>query len=314
MTILEYYKTGKKLLSDNVFTNYLPFMSSDDETVLNGIFKYNFGEKELLYEDETEIDEIVKIVLLKYFKEYESIWNSWLYKLPLEYTEIAEKLEKITGNKTLNNKVLMDITENLTTTNNLTNKTTYDTTTSSNGTANTDSTNTTTTTYNTTDTQEGTGKTTNSGTGKSESLKSNKPFDSTEFLETEKQITTTTPGEVVDTTQNNTNKRTGTDDVDVVGSVDTTTQDTTTNTGTDTTESTGTVGNVKTGNTDTTTTGTEENTDNVEGNNKITIIRELLENIEKYKALYINSIYDRIVQNILEMITLRTWNVNYFDT
>lgn len=309
MTILEFYQAGKKILTDEIFTVYLPFLNTDDLFTLNGILKYNFGEKTLIYSDETKINEVVKIVLLKYNKEYESIWNSWLFKLPLEYTEIAEKLEKITGNKTLNNKIIAELTENITKTNDLTDTLTLNTTTNNNGSVNSENVTNHTTTYDTTTETTGTGKTTQSGS--TTQTQSNKPFDSTDFIETSKTVST--PGEIVDNTTETTTTNTGTDKIDSNSTTDTTTTDTTSHTGTETTTSTGTVKDEKTGTDTTTTTGSEDRTDNVEGNNKITVIRELLENIEKYKALYVNSIYDRITQNLLEMLTIRTWEIGYFD-
>lgn len=309
MTIKEYYQAGKKILTDEIFSNYLPFMNHDDEFTLNGLLKYNFGEKTLIYSDETEINEVVKIVLLKYNKEYESIWNSWLFKLPLEYTEIAEKLEKITGNKTLNNKIIAELTENITKTNDLTDTLTLNTTTNNNGSVNSENITNQTTTYDTTTETTGTGKTTQSGT--TTQTQSNKPFDSTDFIDTSKTLTT--PGEIVDSATDTTTTNTGTDKIDSTNNTDTSTTDTTTNTGTETTTSTGTVKDDKESTDTTTTTGSEENTENLDGSNKITVIRELLENIEKYKALYVNSIYDRITQNLLEMLTIRTWEIGYFD-
>lgn len=167
MKVAEYLQ-NKDILTTESRLAYAPYLSNEGQESINNIFKYEYGNKELVYTEDIDIKQAVDYVLLT---------NN------LEYTKIKEMLDNIID-PSISRKVetLLGKEKDTHTPAGITTTTTPAETTKT-----TKPSTTTTTTTPAGETLE------IQGTDITENVESTKPFDSNEFLENNKNKTTYTP-------------------------------------------------------------------------------------------------------------------------
>lgn len=167
MKVAEYLQS-KDILTTESRLVYAPYLTTDGQDAINNIFKYEYGNKDLVYTEEIDIRQAVDFVLLNNYLEYTKIKDMLDNIID---PSISRKVENMLG------KTKETITPAETTTTTTPAETTK---------TNKPSTVTTTTTP--------VGETREiQGTDVTENIESTKPFDAEGFIESNKNKTTYTP-------------------------------------------------------------------------------------------------------------------------
>ena len=290
---IEFFNEGNLIITDTVRQIYADYLSTDGQDIINNLFKIKYKDKEMYVDTQEEVDDIVKLILSKNYLEYSKI-NEMLNK-EFDLNNVYKRQNTIEGQ---NIKKETGSVEN-TRIPNLTEETTYDITDERTP----DLTTTRTPNITETTTPNRTTEQTQEGSITNENTNSTKPFDNNNFVETQKNVETRTPNELKTITN-----ETGTENRTETGT------DTTTETGTDSHSKTGTESFKKTGIEDETktldlSTVDDKNEIHTETYNSLDII----DNYEKLKSFYKQNLYDRIFNDLKELLTLRTWNTSWWD-
>lgn len=268
MRVAEYLQS-KDILTTESRLVYAPYLSTDGQDAINNIFKFEYGNKDLVYTDDIDIKQAVEYVLLKNNLEYTKIKDMLDNIID---PSISRRVERLLG-KEKDTHTPAGITT--TTTPAETTKTTKPSTT-------------TTTTTPAGETVE------ILGTDVTENIESTKPFDSIEFLESNKNQTTYTPtnrkdvktyqgNEIIAVTQGQQGEeiiKVDKDEVSII-TVDTP----------EVTEREGLRPEVT----------TEE------------VTAEQIETYLKWINMYKINLYNTIAKGIMEIITHRVWSSNYYE-
>lgn len=321
MTFKEYIESGKKIITDEIRQIYNDILTTDGQDVINDAFLIEYADKIMVTSEETEVNRNVKYILLKNYREYEMLYKTIQQEIDTKYNIIKEiKDDNVTitdkentisynesDEKIGNNKDLVTNELGHSKTDNISIEKTGDVTTEHN---------TEDTTTNTTD-NTGTVTTKNTKTPTTTSTKSNKPFDATEFVEVEKVAEGGT--DTTDNLQTNALKTTDTGSIKKTGTDKDTYNTTDTHTITSTETDTGTVTTKKDIDETVTKTGTETNTEdgNVTSNTNRTEkevnLGGLVDDLEKLRLFYSYNFYNRIIEDLLHILSLRNWSLSYWD-
>lgn len=321
MTFKEYIESGKLIITDEIRNIYNDILTTDGQDVINDAFLIEYADKIMVTSEETEVNRNVKYILLKNYREYEMLYKTIQQEIDTKYNIIKEikddnvtitdkentvsyneSDEKIGNNKDLVTNELAHSkqdTESIEKTGDITTEH-----------------NTTDTTTNTTD-NTGTVTTKNTKTPTTTSTKSNKPFDATEFVEVEKVADGGT--DITDNLQTNALKTTDAGSIVKKGTDKDTYNTTDTHNKTSTETDTGTVTTQKDIDETVTKTGTETNTEdgNVTSNTNRTEkevnLGGLVDDLEKLRLFYSYNFYNRIIEDLLHILSLRNWSLSYWD-
>lgn len=321
MTFKEYIESGKQIITDEIRQIYNDILTTDGQNVINEAFLIEYADKIMVTSEESEVVRNVKYVLLKNYREYEMLYKTIQQEIDTKYNRtleikddsvsITEKDSTITYD-TKDEKIGANV--DLTTNNLSKNKQDIESL-EKTGTVEKEH-NTTDTTTNTT-TNTGTVDNTSTETPAGVNVKSTKPFDSTEFIETEKTTESGTRG----LTNNQTNNLTTQDNGSLTKTgTDTDTYNTTDTHNLTTTETdTGTIKLQKDIDESVEKTGTESTAEN--GNNTVNTNRTekevnlggLVDDLEKLRLFYSYNFYNRVIQDILNILSLRTWSLSWYE-
>lgn len=285
MKIKDYLLT-EEIITDEIRNTYAPYITTDGQDVINSVFKYEYGNKELITPDKADIEAMTKMTLLKNHLEYTKIKEMLDNSIKLNYSEHvihspAETTQTHTPAEILTETTLPDYTKTI--------KPAEETT--------------ITTPSKTTQERTLPGETiTETGTQSDVNITLTKPFDNIDFVETEKTDNTSTP--------NLTNKKV----YDNKELTETTLTDATVKS---------TVDNPNTeimkydGKQIVDTTTLKDDVVKIEVNKEeqttINKPSEEIDNYLKYIEIYKINLYIKIVDDLLNVLCLQTWDNSWYD-
>lgn len=301
MKIKDYIDAGNKIISNTTQLLFTDFLTQEGQTVINNNFKYQYFNREMVEDTQNDIDALVQYILLKNKIEYNKIYESLTANI--NPNKITSK-ETNSGKDTKDNsgtqentvefgKVVTTKPEEQTVT---TTPATGKLTTKPAGVTVTDKPSANTVEEQGTDTQTSTRET--------------KPFDNTEFTQTEKVTNVNTPNQkkTVTTYQNDAQQTTVYDNDEEVTETNITPQ---------------TVTNEVNSNRTVTDSGDETATRTDRLKEEFThghvIDREevrpndIIDNYDKLRAFYALNLWDRITKDILHFVCLDVWPTCYFN-
>lgn len=339
MKIKEFIQNGGKIISNATQALFNDFITADAQSTINNNFKYQYFNRDMVEDTQEDIDALVQYILLKNKIEYGKLYES--LTAVINPNKVTQK-ETNSGKDTKDNSGTQDndVTFGKVVTHKPAETTTTRTPADFTVTTTPAETTTTTTPAETTETTTpATGTvtttpygdtTTENGTVTTQDVKSTKPFDSTEFTETEKDVQTVTPNQkstvvthqgTEQVTNTNTTPQTIKTEVDnnevVKVEVDTaqtvkneTDEPETIKVEVDTNETTTDSGTEKAKRTDNL---KEEFTHGHIKDLEIVNPNEIIDNYEKLRAFYSLHLWDRITKDILHFVCLDVWSTSYYD-
>lgn len=276
-TFKDFITEGNRIITDSIQSEFSTFLTLNGQSVINGFYMVEYGDKYLHYVDtQAEVENYVRYILQKNELYYSKLNNALNQNLNLNYSKLIENITHLTSkiedkkDETINNDSNSTTTNDFTNTNNLETKT--------------EATN--------TNTNMGTVGVVGTETPGGIITTASKPFDTDSvFTETEK------------TTQSGTNATNSTTTNNLTDTL--TILNTVNNTGN--TTNTGTVGVISDFLQSLITNNILEKLEDVKTDTTETDINQILTNIKEYINIYNYNLWNSIIKDINSVLTIRNW-------